>query len=478
MKTAYRLAVGVSFLLLTLSVSYAQPATGHYGFGPWAGGIKLVGGTDDQCVISYMSGLNLHYFFSDYVAGELSGGLGWVRPRDPDSYFKVAGGYRTYIYPFDYKIRIHPFSKSRLNPYFAFGAGVVFWNLRRLAGEDKWFPIPESGESEYGRKFNITLLSQVGAQFYISDRTAFDLGLRYAHWLGQSKDNIGTGDPNSGAVEVRRGLNFSFGGFIDRDKDGIEDKYDADPYQAEDFDGFQDEDGAPDLDNDGDGIPDDRDNAPMDAEDRDGFEDSDGVPDTDNDGDGIPDSLDKCPNQAEDMDGYQDEDGCPDFDNDGDGIPDAKDNCPDQAETVNGYEDEDGCPDEIPMDATLRVQPAQTISFEDSKLILTGVTFATGKAALTENAKRVLDTVYESLVIHSDVRLEIRGYTDDVGSAASNLKLSQSRAESVREYLVTRGIGSNRLKAIGYGEANPISSNKSSEGREKNRRIEFIRLEE
>ena len=83
-----------------------------------------------------------------------------------------------------------------------------------------------------------------------------------------------------------------------------------------------------DHDRDGDGIPDDVDQCPDLPEDFDGFQDADGCPDVDNDGDGIPDKLDKCPNSQEDFDGYQDADGCPDPDHDGDGIPDDRGRLP------------------------------------------------------------------------------------------------------------------------------------------------------
>jgi hypothetical protein len=99
------------------------------------------------------------------------------------------------------------------------------------------------------------------------------------------------------------------------------------------------------ADTDGDGIPDFRDNCRRQPEDFDGFEDTDGCPDLDNDGDGIPDSLDACPNDAEDFDGFEDTDGCPDLDNDGDGIVDARDMCPNEPEDLDGFEDTDGCPD-------------------------------------------------------------------------------------------------------------------------------------
>jgi hypothetical protein len=97
----------------------------------------------------------------------------------------------------------------------------------------------------------------------------------------------------------------------DADHDGVADATDDCRDRAEDFDGFQDEDGCPDLDNDADGVPDRLDLAPDLPEDFDGFEDADGRPDRDNDGDGIRDDVDACRDAAEDFDGDADADGCP-----------------------------------------------------------------------------------------------------------------------------------------------------------------------
>ncbi len=131
----------------------------------------------------------------------------------------------------------------------------------------------------------------------------------------------------------------------DSDGDGIDDSVDACPSEREDTDGYEDEDGCPEVDNDGDGRPDGDDPCPDEAEDVDQHEDEDGCPDTDNDGDGIHDGYDSCPNQAEDMDGDRDEDGCPDNDTDRDGIDDPHDQCPNEAEDFDGFGDEDGCPE-------------------------------------------------------------------------------------------------------------------------------------
>ncbi len=250
---------------------------------------------------------------------------------------------------------------------------------------------------------------------------------------------------------------------LDNDGDGIADEADKCPDLAEDFDGFQDDDGCPDLDNDQDGIPDAQDRCPDDPEDFDGVEDSDGCPDLvkDSDGDGIPDDTDRCPLQAEDLDGFQDDDGCPDLDNDLDGIPDERDNCPSAPETFNGYQDEDGCPDEKPI---------------QERFVLKGVHFESGSAALTPDSYAVLDEVVHSLQAYPEVRVEIRGHTDSQGPASFNLKLSQKRAEAVRQYLINAGIDPSRLVAVGVGEDEPIASNATPEGRAQNRRIEFRRL--
>ncbi len=174
-------------------------------------------------------------------------------------------------------------------------------------------------------------------------------GLTLAYDVPTSLDDPATAfRPLMADHVVRLGVGWSFAvGGRDRDGDGLKDRVDPCPDDAEDFDGFRDDDGCPDPDNDEDGVPDVIDQAPMLPEDHDGFKDHDGVPDPDNDRDGILDVNDQCPDEAEDFDGHQDDDGCPEefFDADGDGIPDEDDVCPDEAEDLDGYRDDDGCPD-------------------------------------------------------------------------------------------------------------------------------------
>jgi len=172
------------------------------------------------------------------------------------------------------------------------------------------------------------------------------LGVR---WAPSFKDSDGDGvtdenDKCPDQKEDRDGFQDDDGcPDLDNDRDGIDDANDKCPNKKEDFDKFQDDDGCPDDDNDGDGVPDNRDNCPMHK----GAAKDKGCPPSmlDNDGDGIPDLRDKCPQKAEDKDGFEDGDGCPDPDNDKDGIPDEHDKCKNEPEDTDGHADADGCPD-------------------------------------------------------------------------------------------------------------------------------------
>jgi outer membrane protein OmpA-like peptidoglycan-associated protein len=247
----------------------------------------------------------------------------------------------------------------------------------------------------------------------------------------------------------------------DNDGDGVADGGDNCPYTAEDHDGFEDRDGCPELDNDHDGDLDTSDRCPNDPEDRDGFLDEDGCPDLDDDKDAIPDAVDKCPQDAENRNGIEDEDGCPERDTDGDGIPDSRDKCPREDEIVNFFQDDDGCPDEKP-------EPIRDA-------ILTGVEFQTGGSELLPGSFLVLDGLATRMFTYPGTEIEIQGHVDDRAGAGAKA-LTQARAETVKEYLVNRGIEARRMKPVGYGASKPLGPNRTAEGRAKNRRIQIRRL--
>lgn len=221
---------------------------------------------------------------------------------------------------------------------------------------------------------------------------------------------------------------------LDNDRDGIPDTQDKCPLDPEDLDGYQDTDGCPDSDNDLDGIPDSKDRCPDDPEDKDAFQDADGCPDPDNDGDGILDAQDQCSNTPEDLDGYQDEDGCPDLDNDGDGIPDSKDKCPDQPETMNGKNDEDGCPD----------NDAEPLADEFSLPLR----FETGTANLTFEDKVLLEQkLVPGLSSYPQHRLYIYMFMPVLDmEQTAYLDLLNARSLSVLAFLEQKGIPREQIK--------------------------------
>ncbi|MCF7802812.1 MAG: OmpA family protein [Candidatus Marinimicrobia bacterium] len=455
----------------------------------------------DNSMIAPWGGIELAYMFNESMAGELYAGLGWDRPRDITRsgfssfiYARPGTPYLTHVVPILINMKFFLSPGQPVNPYAILGSGVIVWEARNTSTD----------QIVSGTNGNLTFNIGFGSEFFFNDEMSFDLSFRYHQMVNQTKDMTGLGDVNTGNIEARTGINWYFGGKaadadndgvpddkdlcpqkpedqdgfedndgcpdLDNDKDGIPDSNDECPNQAEDVDEYQDQDGCPDPDNDGDGIPDTKDQCPNDPEDIDGFEDQDGCPDLDNDGDSIPDSVDNCIGQAEDMDGYQDEDGCPDLDNDGDGIPDTRDQCPDKPETDNGYEDEDGCPDEKP-DQTLNIR-------KEKPVILDGVHFEFDSARLKPNSATILDYVAETLQNHPDMEVRISGHTDNIGSDSYNKWLSERRAVSVKQYLVEQGIKRARIETVGYGEERPIADNSSPDGREKNRRIEIIRIDD
>jgi outer membrane protein OmpA-like peptidoglycan-associated protein len=190
--------------------------------------------------------------------------------------------------------------------------------------------------------------------------------------------------------------------------------------------------------------------------------------DHDKDHDGVPDDEDKCPDTPEDRDGDEDLDGCPEEekDDDVDGIPNSEDDCPTQKETINGIQDEDGCPDG---------GPARVIREEGRIVILENVEFESGSAQIDQKSHSILNQVALVLKANPDIeRLRVEGHTDDTGPREVNMRLSKARAESVRRYLIHRGVRGDRLTAEGYGPDKPLKEGKDVEARAKNRRVEFV----
>lgn len=187
----------------------------------------------------------------------------------------------------------------------------------------------------------------------------------------------------------------------------------------------------------------------------------------DRDHDGISDDQDACPDIAEDRDADQDSDGCPeeDPDSDHDGVPDGQDLCPNAKETINGIADDDGCPD----------TGDTRVIYDDGKFtVLDSIHFETGRADIKPESHGLLDQVAQMIKANPDIKVRVEGHTDDTGPHDLNMRLSQERADSVRNYLVQKGVAPQRIRAVGYGPDKPIVKGTTDEARGKNRRVEFI----
>ena len=229
----------------------------------------------------------------------------------------------------------------------------------------------------------------------------------------------------------------------DRDGDGVPDADDKCPDVA----GVPALQGCPDRD--GDGIADADDQCPDVA----GLAKYHGCPIPDRDHDGINDEIDKCP----DVPGVARYYGCPVPDTDNDGVNDEEDKCPNEAGPVSNY----GCP--VIAKAVI----------DKINVAAKNIFFATGSAKLLPKSYKSLNEVAKILADNPSYKLDIDGYTDNVGKADKNQKLSEDRAKSVLAYLKSKGVDEVKMNATGYGQEKPLADNKTAAGRAKNRRVEM-----
>jgi OOP family OmpA-OmpF porin len=117
-------------------------------------------------------------------------------------------------------------------------------------------------------------------------------------------------------------------------------------------------------------------------------------------------------------------------------------------------------------------KPSQSAIMTE-KWILIGVNFDFSSAKLTAESYPILYDAAKTLLRNPEMKIEIQGFTDNVGSESYNKKLSQRRSDAVKNYLVSKGIASERLTSVGYGESSPVADNRTADGRAMNRRIEF-----
>jgi OOP family OmpA-OmpF porin len=266
---------------------------------------------------------------------------------------------------------------------------------------------------------------------------------------------------NASNIVVSVGVSFEFGGdsHKDTDADGVIDKQDACKGTA--IGVVVDGVGCP-IDSDGDKVfdgPDLCDGTPAGA-----VVDSLGCP-IDSDGDKIFDGLDSCADTP--IGAVVDAKGCP-LDTDNDKVFDGLDRCPTTPTAV--LVDEYGCP-RIDSDA-------ERSFYETGKIVLPDIEFESGKAELLPQGRASLELIGNVIRKWPEITIEVGGHTDNRGSAARNVQLSQERAQAVLDYLTQRyrHIRPEQLSAKGYGPEQPLADNNTEEGRKLNRRVEFTIL--
>ncbi len=206
------------------------------------------------------------------------------------------------------------------------------------------------------------------------------------------------------------------------------------------------------VDSDGDGVNDEWDDCPNTEPRAAGRVDIFGCP-VDSDFDGIPDYLDGCP--ANRIGAIVDARGCP-IDSDLDGVPDGLDDCPN---TLYGADvDRRGCID---------------LPFLDEPMIL-HIDYVSGSFEVDPANLDRLKELARVLGFVPDIKLEITGYTDNIGPTRANQELSEKRARRVRDYLLVMGVAEDRMKVFGRGESNFIAPNDTARGRSQNRRVEIV----
>jgi len=446
------------------------------------GGVTL-GLTDYKTnKVNYMGKLSLEYYIPSTGQGNIGirifGQTGFISGKDSRPLFHNPT----------------PEFSTRLDLY----GGGIFYTLSIDDAVYPWVAVGASNLWFFPKDHNENYLPNYSAGNYTNHILAYngDAGVRImvsksisVNFTGgiivASKDyldDMKTGSNNDMVYTLTAGLSYFFGRDKDSDSDGVPDSRDVCPDTPT---GVKvDENGCP-LDADGDGVPDyldkcpntpsgvkvDLSGCPLDT-------DGDGVPDyldkcsdtpsgvkvdengcpLDADGDGVPDYLDKCPNTPSGA--KVDTKGCP-LDSDGDGVPDYLDKCPNTPKGVQV--DAAGCP-----------VKKEIVKVKSETIVLSGDTnFEFNKSKLLPNAYPVLDTLVNTMKGHPAYKWEVGGYTDGVGSAKYNIKLSKQRAQAIATYFVSKGVAKKSLKIVGYGKENPIATNETLEGRSMNRRVEI-----
>ncbi|MEE9432163.1 MAG: OmpA family protein [Melioribacteraceae bacterium] len=497
-------------LFLILSTTFAQFHNYSVKYG--IQGHFLIHNTDfdnELYRFSYQGRGYLRYEITPSIEAEIGVGIGKLNAFD--NYKSL---WATSIVPADLRLVIAPFDGDKLNPYVYGGFGMLRWFV-----EDK--PLSVSPEATKESGWTQFVPVGLGVELAVADDILLDFSAGYNLTFSDDLNYFNSGSGNDGYFDFGVGFTFVTGsGNTDADNDGLTEREEkelgTDPNVADtDGDGLNDGDEVKKYntdplatDSDKDGLNDYEEvvkyNTDPNSVDTDGDELNDYAEvknhktdpnKKDTDGDTLGDGYEVNKYKTNPAKKDTDDDGLGDFaeldkhktnpsnaDTDGDGLNDGIEinnfnSDPNKADTdgggTNDYSEYNRKTD--PHNPDDDIDESQILDIS-SPMVLEGVTFATAKAIINPSSEFILNKAYNTLVTYPNLKVEIQGYTDNVGSATSNQKLSQKRADAVKLWLVKKGIDATRLTAKGYGEDNPIANNNTKEGRQNNRRIGFQKL--
>jgi len=474
-------------------VTYSQTDEKKWNFGLHGGLIEYAGDKGDGYYrtnqASYgFAGLSVSRYLAKHFDASVMftrGELGHIDRSMPSSLYQ----------PNNFLVRVNSanlflrgyFTKPQaiVRPYLFVGAGAIWYEaVYNIKHERFEFALPSGG---VGFNFKmgpvVSLQIQEMVHYTTTDNIDHENGggvndLHLYHTagltfnLGKAKDsdNDGVSDKKDKCPGTPAGVSVDAVGCpLDKDGDGVADYLD----KCADVSGLASLNGCPDKDMDG--ITDNEDRCP----DLFGMKNMGGCPDTDKDG--VSDIDDKCPGTKT---GYKvDATGCS-LDNDKDGVVNEEDACPDKAGIMafKGCPDTDGdgvadnedrCP---AVKGTINNKGCAEIAREDIlriNVIASKIYFETNSDKLKLISNSQLDDLASILQRYDGVNLTVEGHTDSDGDDAYNQDLSQRRTNTVKNYLISKGIAESRLTAIGYGESQPVAPNKTAAGKAKNRRVEL-----
>jgi outer membrane protein OmpA-like peptidoglycan-associated protein len=410
---------------------------------------------------------------STYLGLDIGAGM----TRNASKGANAALDYKTDLVPVDLRLRLG-LTKTALTPYVYAGIGMVHWDVKTPPGDtlpnyekDGW-----TGFIPFG----------VGLQWRLSPGFALDLcggdNYTFTNYINPGGEPSNQKENGDSYLSFMAGLRIGLGGGNpDLDRDGLTNKEEkilgTDPRNPDtDGDGLDDfaevntyKSDPLKADTDGDGLTDGQEvltykTDPLKA---------------DTDGDKLSDGAEVNQYHTSPLNADSDKDGLNDYaevmtyktdpmkaDTDGGSVNDGLE----VTRGTNPLDLSDDVPKvEAPKKAVIQLETGKAI-------VLEGIVFKTASADILPASEQILTLALNTLQENPDVTVEIQGHTDNVGKHDSNVKLSLKRAESVKAWLVAKGIAADRLTTKGMGPDHPIADNSTPEGKQQNRRIEFVRV--